>query len=133
MYKAKYIVERDAKGIKIVGLHAVFDFSKEIAPKSHREVTERIQCDEDGQLHRYLVEKEGLRYASIASYIRRIPSLAITPGCWYTFDSPEKMVRVNCKESELKLVIEANAAQNIPLEQILNLDALNKFILTGEK
>lgn len=126
MYKARYDVVTDPEGKKESILEVVFNFEKEVAPKDRWKAFQRMNPRRgggipvrEGLLREYLREKEKLWFKDY--------------DCCWIFSNGGREVGLHYpSRKKLKFRIRAIANRNISLENILDLDALNKFIVTGK-
>ncbi len=127
-YEAKYHVKSGNDslegGSKEKGLRGVFDFSGEVSRIDLGKVIARIRNGTNigENLHDYLTScvGEGLEYQSTPS----------GKPVQYTDANRNVMVYLG-KRKGPSFIVEVKARKDIPLEGLLNCDALNKFILTG--
>lgn len=114
-------------------LTATFLFGGQIPPSMRKEVRERcktatrmikdesgVSCQDLGPFNKYLKEHEGARFAGRDTlfgreYYRHRSQVTITP----------LLFRLGFKLRE-------EAIGHLPLEEMINLNALNHFVLTGE-
>jgi hypothetical protein len=112
--------------IKSKSLTANFDFSDEVARIDRETVSARISDRRDigDVLHGYLTSLsagEGLNY------------LATPSGKPVNYEDKKRKVTVNLRRGKsLKFSIAVQAKEDLPLEQLLNLDNINRLILTGK-
>ncbi len=106
-------------------LKAKLSFKDETAPNRVKEVKMRLKWKEKwGPLRKYLEDKKNLSYAGLGN----------VPNKNFHFRGLEKDLEVKLKENlrKLSLEIEVNSPNNTPRENMLNVEALNTFILTGK-
>ncbi len=108
MYKINYKIISENNGDtrkSKTTFSAEFRFGQEVAPKNRKEVKKRIN---------ELYEKEDIPFLKVCNY-------AITQN-----------IRVDTFPFKLGFNLSMEKEGIIPLEKIIDLDTLNKFILTGE-
>jgi hypothetical protein len=113
-----YKVSRDSKGNIETTLDAKLRFVDETAPKDKKDIKERMNISKSGGLTEYLINYEaiGNRMLNKRYYLHRKINGKI--GIYKAFP-------------KLGINIEVSFLGKIPEEKILNLEALNKFILTS--
>lgn len=128
MYNAKYKIEigKDSEGnkyTKSTTLNATFVFGNEV-PRNHwRKIEKRMSCFKGGLLNNYLIEKEGLEYKGNGLI-------------YHTFIKDSKKVKINAfpvfTPGDLVLKVKAEALGPCKKKDIINLNKLKDFILTGK-
>jgi hypothetical protein len=135
MYKSTYIVERtktESKDIPSTQLYVKFRFRGEVAPVNRKKVRDSISFwplqNGAGLLHKYFTQVEKLIYNrkdSTANNVR--------------FKDSKRSVQVSHPKGyksvgwfTIGFDISVQASGEVPLEEMLNLDSLNKTILRGE-
>lgn len=125
MYKAKYIIKRtknsDGKISEYSAILKVeFRFEKEVPIINRLDVKKRIFLEyESYPLVQYLLEKEKLELTSDKRIFKDNNRIIKIKSIWgLGFDLEAKTTNTTNKR--------------IPLEKIIDLDALNEFVLTGE-
>lgn len=102
-------------------LKAKLRFKKEVTPKDRKVIRERMVISyRDGKenLYTYLIN-EGFRAQGEIGY----------------FDNPNAHVEICVETKHIRLGLDIEATSNIamsPMEKMVNLEELNKFILTGK-
>ncbi len=124
MYKFKYImvVKKGFDGTtrEFTILEAKFRFKDEFSTSTnYYDIKSRTYPK--GSLSDYLSEKEKLN--------QHYPS---HPGLLFSKDF-RKHVRITRLLFRLGFNLSASISENVPLEEMLDLDALNEFVLTGKK
>lgn len=106
-------------------LKANLSFKQEVAPNDVKEVRIRLKWKEVwGSLRKYLEDKENLSYEGLGN----------VPNKNVHFRGLEKDLEVKLEEnlSKLKLNINITSNKDILRKDMLDLEALNTFILTGK-
>ena len=123
-YKAKYEFDSEGNPRKLT---ANFDFRKDVAKRDYSEVAGRILINGD------VTELENL--TPLAEYLKNFEELR-TKGPFspkYTFSRGAQSVHIQLSIfSRLKFKLTAKDYSGLPLEQIINLNALDEFIRTGQ-
>jgi hypothetical protein len=121
VYKLKGEQDKNGKIKYKSELYAELRFKDEIAPNKRDEIKKRINNkSESSPISEYLGKFESMRKNSIG-------------GEYYRFGSDWEINIKEHKSLRLGLDITIKADDNLKIEQFLDLEKLNKFILTGEK
>jgi len=138
MYRFKYnhrIMQAPDNYDNQTVLSAVFDFGSEVPKKDKEEVRKRcdfrtrmvnrggIREQDIGELNRYLFEHECSGFEKTNTLL--LPSQGYAGGRTYFTISSLRLGKLG-----IKLRVEARG--HLPLEKMFDLEALNKFILTGK-
>lgn len=113
-----------AKGLEegiFTSLTARLGFKEEVAPKDVESVKYRLKWETIGPLKNYLKEKENFSLEDFHSknpYFKRLT------------DNAKFELKANLRK--LSLEIKITSQNDVPRKDMLNLDALNNFILTGK-
>ena len=122
MYKAIYRVKTqktEKEEVSYSVLKAEFRFEEDVAPKDRDKIKERCRYrDTGGALSWYLLNKE---------------KLFVTRSSFQPLLGKNKQVRIKTCRFNLGFDIIVEARESVPLEKMLNLDALNEYILRGDK
>jgi len=129
MYTAKYVVkiEKTSNGVKkkTIDLVAKFRFRDEVAPKDRLMLRNRILNPYPyHKLYEYLIRTEKLEKQYIWSS---------NDQTRYVYDGNRKVkIEEPCSLPILGFNLKATSNGEFPLEELIDLDALDHFVLTGE-
>jgi len=131
MYVAKYYVETENKSeqkSERTILKVRLRFKDEVAPKDRDSLKQRIFSVENGQLHRWLMENEGLQFSGWSGILPFYCAAVYSDS-----EQSSKKRRFNfTRPSDFGLNIKGISEGYTPLEEMLDLDSLNKHLLNGK-
>ena len=122
MYNYKYLfkeIKKNGKQNVETFLNVKYRFDKEIPPINKKEIKKRM----NSSLKEYLYKKENLKLTK--NYYSEI----------FSFEDNGDFMRIlRIEKPFLRLGLDISVVSylKVPLEKMLNLDALNNFILTGD-
>lgn len=128
MYKARCTTKKNSDGEEYTLLRARFRFKRGVAPKDRKVVKQRIDVrGGGGALKGYLVSVEGCKYQEENSSNSNANFIADTKEPVYS-----RFIDIYLHTWGLGFNIDVSCSGAVPLEEMLDLGALNRFVITGQ-